>query len=182
MAKDTHRGHLLLHITPPYCIIPTVTFSMWQSNFWYFCVNSSCLYVLSHKFISRITLTFRFNLTSHAKNIVLCGVSHLVINIIWGITRVWCFISCITLVVDPHLLCHTLSFVVSLFKFWQLDPVFPYWEVMAKDMHRGSVATYLCMGFSLNTNAEDTSGYIVGTYIISDWVERQSWDKKTHCH
>jgi hypothetical protein len=44
----------------------------------YSLVNSSCLFVLSRKFISRITLTFRFNLTSHAKYIVLCGVSHLV--------------------------------------------------------------------------------------------------------
>ncbi len=33
----------------------------------YFLVNSSHLYVLSCKFISRITLTFRFNLTSHAE-------------------------------------------------------------------------------------------------------------------
>jgi hypothetical protein len=137
MAKDTHRGHLLLCIMPPYCIIPTVTFLIWQSNFWYFLVNSSCLYVLSHKFISHITLTSRFNLMSHAEYIVLCGVSHLVINIIWGITGVWCFISRITLVVDSHLLCHTLSSFVSLFNFWQLDPVFPYWEVMAKDTHRG---------------------------------------------
>jgi hypothetical protein len=48
----------------------------------YFLVNSSRLYLLSCKFISHITLTFRFNLTSHAKYIVLCGVSHLVINII----------------------------------------------------------------------------------------------------
>jgi hypothetical protein len=45
----------------------------------YFLVNSSCLYVLSCKFISCITLTVRFNLMSHAKYIVLCGVSHLVI-------------------------------------------------------------------------------------------------------
>ncbi len=45
---------------------------------------------------------------------------------------------------------------------------FPYWEVIAKDTHRGSVATYLCTGLSLNTYAKDTSGYIVGTYIISD--------------
>ncbi len=44
----------------------------------YFLVNSSCLYVLSCKFISRITLAFRFNLTSHAEYIVLCGVPHLV--------------------------------------------------------------------------------------------------------
>jgi hypothetical protein len=28
MAKDMHRGCLLLCITPPYCIIPTVTFTM----------------------------------------------------------------------------------------------------------------------------------------------------------
>ncbi len=27
---------------------------------------------------------------------------------------------------------------------------------------------YLCMGFSQNTYVEDTSGYIVGTYIISN--------------
>jgi hypothetical protein len=45
----------------------------------YFLVNSSCLCVLSCKFISRITLTFRFNLTHHAEYIVLCGASHLVI-------------------------------------------------------------------------------------------------------
>ncbi len=46
----------------------------------YFLVNSSHLYyVLSCKFIFRITLTFKFNLTSHAEYIVLCGVSHLVI-------------------------------------------------------------------------------------------------------
>ncbi len=44
-----------------------------------FLINSSHLYVLSRKFISRITFTFRFNLMSHAKYIVLCGVSHLVI-------------------------------------------------------------------------------------------------------
>ncbi len=86
----------------------------------YFLVNSSCLYVLSPKFISCVTLTFRFNLTSPAEYILLSGVSHLVINFIWGITRVWCFISRITLVLDSNLLCHTLSFVASLFKFWQL--------------------------------------------------------------
>jgi hypothetical protein len=28
MAKDTHRGHLLLRISPPYCIIPTVMFTL----------------------------------------------------------------------------------------------------------------------------------------------------------
>ncbi len=44
MAKDMHRGCLLLRISPPYCIIPTVTFMMWQSK--------SC--VLSCKFISPI--------------------------------------------------------------------------------------------------------------------------------
>jgi hypothetical protein len=33
----------------------------------YFLVNSSRLYVLSRKFIPPITLTFRFNLMSHAK-------------------------------------------------------------------------------------------------------------------
>jgi hypothetical protein len=120
MAKDTHRCRLLLRISPPYCIIPTVTFTMWQLKTWYFLVNSSCLYVLSCKFISRITLTFRFNLTSHPEYIALCGVSHQVINIIWGITHVWCFISHITLVVNSNLLCHTLSFVASLFKFWGL--------------------------------------------------------------
>ncbi len=86
----------------------------------HFLVNSSRLYVLSLKFISRITLTFSFNLTSHAKYIVLCGVSHLVINSIWGITGIWYFISPITLVVDSNLLCHTVSFLLSLFKFWQL--------------------------------------------------------------
>ncbi len=32
------------------------------------------------------------------------------------------------------------------------------------------IAMYLCTGFSQNTYAEDTSGYIVGTKIISDWV------------
>ncbi len=30
MAKDMHRGCLLLRISPPYCIIPTVTFTLWQ--------------------------------------------------------------------------------------------------------------------------------------------------------
>jgi hypothetical protein len=44
----------------------------------YSLVNSSCLYVLSRKFISHITLTFMFNLMSHAEYIVLCGVPHLV--------------------------------------------------------------------------------------------------------
>ncbi len=39
---------------------------------------------------------------------------------------------------------------------------------------------YLCEGFRENTLAEHTSGYIVGTYIISDWVERQSQDEKKH--
>ncbi len=29
-------------------------------------------------------------------------------------------------------------------------------------------STYLCTGFSLNFYAKDTSGYIVGTYNISD--------------
>ncbi len=24
------------------------------------------------------------------------------------------------------------------------------------------------------------SGYVVDTYVISDWVERQSWDKNKH--
>ncbi len=86
----------------------------------YFLVNSSCLYVISCYFISRITHAFRFNLMSQAEYIVLCGVSHLVIYFIWGITRVWCFISRITLVVDSNLLCHTLSLVASLFKFWRL--------------------------------------------------------------
>ncbi len=86
----------------------------------YFLINSSCLYVLSCKFISCITLTFRFNLTSHAKYIVLCGVSHLVIYFIRGITWDWCFNSRITLVVDSNLLSHTLSFVASLFTFWRL--------------------------------------------------------------
>jgi hypothetical protein len=33
---------------------------------------------------------------------------------------VWCVISHITLVVNSNLLCHTLSFVASLFKIWQL--------------------------------------------------------------
>ncbi len=28
MAKVTHRGRLLLRISPPYCIIPTVTFTI----------------------------------------------------------------------------------------------------------------------------------------------------------
>jgi hypothetical protein len=28
IAKDTHRGRLLLRISPSYCIIPTVTFTM----------------------------------------------------------------------------------------------------------------------------------------------------------
>ncbi len=37
---------------------------------------------------------------------------------------------------------------------------------------------YLCTGFSLNSYAEDTSGYIVGTYNISDWVEHKSRDEK----
>ena len=45
----------------------------------YFLVNSSRLSVLSHKFISRITLTFWFILTSHTEYIVLCRVQHLVI-------------------------------------------------------------------------------------------------------
>jgi hypothetical protein len=121
MAKDTHRGHLLLRISPPL----TVSFPLshlWCDN-WklvYFLVNSSRLYVLYHKFISHLKLTVWFNLMSHAKYIVLCGVSHLVMYFIWGITRVWCFISRITLVFDYNLLCHTLSFVASLFKFWQL--------------------------------------------------------------
>ncbi len=35
----------------------------------------------------------------------------------------------------------------------------------------------LMYGFKQNTLAEYTSGYIVGTYINSDWVERQSWEK-----
>ncbi len=86
----------------------------------YFLVNSSCLYVLSRKFISHITLTFRFNLTSHAEYIVLSMWSITPCYIIWGITCVWCFISRITLVVDSNLLCHTLSFVASLLKFWRL--------------------------------------------------------------
>jgi hypothetical protein len=46
----------------------------------YFLVNSSRLYVLFHKFISRITLTFSFNLTSHNEYIVICGVSHFVMG------------------------------------------------------------------------------------------------------
>ncbi len=84
-----------------------------------FLVNSSCLYVLSCKFISHIALTFRFNLTSHAKYIVYVEY-HTLLYIIWGITPVWCFISHITLVVNSNLLCHTLSVVTCLFKFWQL--------------------------------------------------------------
>jgi hypothetical protein len=43
----------------------------------YFLINSTHLYAFPRKFISHITLTFRFNLMSHAKYIVLCGVSHL---------------------------------------------------------------------------------------------------------
>ncbi len=30
------------------------------------------------------------------------------------------------------------------------------------------ITMYLCTGFSQNTYAKDTSGYIVGTYIMSD--------------
>jgi hypothetical protein len=37
---------------------------------------------------------------------------------------------------------------------------------------------YLWTGFSTKTYAEDTSGYIVGTYITSDQGERKSQDKK----
>jgi hypothetical protein len=44
-----------------------------------------------------------------------------VYHFIWGITCAWCFISRITLVVDSNLLCHTLSFVASLFKFCRLE-------------------------------------------------------------
>jgi hypothetical protein len=39
---------------------------------------------------------------------------------------------------------------------------------------------YLCTGFRQNTLAEYTSGYIVGTFIISARVERQSCDKTKH--
>jgi hypothetical protein len=54
----------------------------------------------------------------------------------YGITRIRCVIFRMTLVVESHLLCHNLSFFVSLFQFWQLGTVFLYWEVMAKDTHR----------------------------------------------
>jgi hypothetical protein len=53
----------------------------------YFLVDSSRLYVLSRKFISPITLTYRFNLTNHAEYIVLCGVSHLVIKILFEVSH-----------------------------------------------------------------------------------------------
>jgi len=54
------------------------------------------------------------------------------IPLIWGITRVWCFISRITLVVDSNLLCHTLSFVASLFEFWQLGSALIPWAWLGK--------------------------------------------------
>jgi hypothetical protein len=81
----------------------------------YFLVNLSHLYVLSCKFISRITLTFRFNLMSHAEYIVLCGVSLLVI-ILSEVSHVFG----VSPLVSHLLLILTLSFVASLFKFWQL--------------------------------------------------------------
>ncbi len=84
---------IIQNVRPCLCLISEVTPSLFVNPIvsWvtgdnqklvYFLVNSSRLYVLSCKFISRITLTFRFNLTSHAKYIVLCGVSHLVIEIL----------------------------------------------------------------------------------------------------
>jgi hypothetical protein len=39
---------------------------------------------------------------------------------------------------------------------------------LAGNMFWFYILMYLCTGFSQNTYAEDTSGYIVGTYIISD--------------
>jgi hypothetical protein len=39
---------------------------------------------------------------------------------------------------------------------------------------------YLCLGLRQNTLAKYTSGYIVGTYIISDCMERQSGEEKKH--
>ena len=111
---------IISEVTPSLFVNPIISWvTRDNQKLVYFLVNSSRLYVLSWKFISHITLTFRFNLMSHAKYIVLCGVSHLVIYFIWGITCVWCFISRITLVDDSNLLCHTLSFVASLYKFWR---------------------------------------------------------------
>ncbi len=125
MAKDMHRGHVVCcYISHhPTVLSPLSRLRCDNRKLVYFLVNLSRLYVLSRKFISRITLTFRSNLTILAEYIVLCGVSHLVINFIWGFTRIWCFISRITLVVDSNLLCHTLSFVASLLKFWRLGSV-----------------------------------------------------------
>ncbi len=56
MPKVMHRGHLLLRIMPPYGIISSVMFLMWQSKYLYFLVNWSLLYVFSCKLISSITL------------------------------------------------------------------------------------------------------------------------------
>ncbi len=55
-------------ITPSLFVNPIISWVTRDNpNLVYFLVNSSRLYVLSRKFISRITLTFRFNLTSHAE-------------------------------------------------------------------------------------------------------------------
>ncbi len=82
---------LISEVTPSLFVNPIISWvTRDNQKLVYFLVNSSHLYVLSCKFISRITLSFRFNLTSHAEYIVLCRLSHLVIkNIIWGITHVW---------------------------------------------------------------------------------------------
>jgi hypothetical protein len=39
---------------------------------------------------------------------------------------------------------------------------------------------YLCLGFIGKINYLLQSGYIVGTYIISNFMEHQARDKKTH--
>ncbi len=56
-------------------------------------------------------------------------------------------------------------------------------RVKSDQLWRGILTKmYLCTGFSQNTLAEYTSGYIVGTYINSDWVEHKSRHKKTRRH
>ncbi len=82
--------HLISEVTPSLfvnTIISWVTHD--NQKLVYFLINSSRLYVLSHKFISHITLTYRFNLTSHAEYIVLCVVSHLVIKILSEVSHVF---------------------------------------------------------------------------------------------
>ncbi len=58
----------------------------------------------------------------------------------------------------------------------------PRWSWGWKWISHNFGIMHLIPGLRQNTLAEYTSGYIVGTFIISDWVEHQSRDNKKHIY